>query len=164
MFFFIQKLCPKSNQNDPKIDPSASQGGVWLPGFIRSSLDMPFLRFLMLTWLPKWLKNDPVEPPMVPRTIKISNFPPKGRFGGVLVPAVIFGEPIWCHFGRFWPYSRKFVACVLNSFSSMWLFPKNWGGEGGGKHSFLDHTLQHQTFLQHQNLWLARCGFALQLG
>ena len=100
---------------------------------------------------------------MVPRTIKISNFHWKSCFGGVLVPAVIFGEPIWRHFGRFWPYSRKFVACVLNSFSSMSLFPKNWGGEGGGKHSFLDHTLQHQTFPQHQNLWLARCGIALQL-
>ena len=83
--FLVQKRCPKSTQNDPKIDPSASQGGVWLPGFIRSSLDMPFLRFLMPKWLPKCLKNDPIEPPMVPRTIKISHFPPNGRSGIVLL-------------------------------------------------------------------------------
>ena len=83
--FLVQKRCPKWTQNHPKIDPSASQGGVWLPGFIRSSLDMPFLRFLMPKWLPKCAKNDPIEPPMVPRTIKISHFPPNGRSGIVLL-------------------------------------------------------------------------------
>ena len=83
--FLVQKRCPKWTQNHPKIDPSASQGGLWLPGFIRSFLDMPFLRFLMPKWLPKCAKNDPIEPPMVPRTIKVSHFPPNGRSGIVLL-------------------------------------------------------------------------------
>ena len=82
---FYDFWCQNGSQNDSKIDPSASQGGVWRPGFIRSSLDMPFLRFLMPKWVPKWLKNDPIEPPMVPRTIKISHFPPNGRSGIVLL-------------------------------------------------------------------------------
>ena len=83
--FFVQKRCPKSTKNDPKIDPSASQGGVWLPGFIRSSLDMPFLRFLMPKWLPKWPKHDlkmtQSSPQWCPGPSKFRTFPQKVALG-----------------------------------------------------------------------------------
>ena len=88
---FVQKRCPKSTKNEPKIDPSASQGGVWLPGSIRSCLDMPFLRFSMPKWHQKIAKNV-VETPLAPRTIEISRFSPKCSFGGVLAP--------FCNFRR----------------------------------------------------------------
>ena len=79
----MQKRCPKTTNNYAKIDPSASQGGVWLPGSIWLAVDMPFLRCLMPKWFRKWPENILVEPPMVPRVTKMSHFPPNGRSGGV---------------------------------------------------------------------------------
>ena len=81
-------------QSGTKNQPSGAKMipmSLWeRPGSIQLSLGMLFLRLLMPRWLPKWPKNGPVETPMVPSTIKIPHFSPKGRFGSVLVS--------FCHF------------------------------------------------------------------
>ena len=143
--FLVQKRCPKSTQNDPKFDPSASQGGVWLPGSIRSFLDMPFLRFLMPKWHQKVAKNVPVEAPLAPRTIEISRFSPKCRFGGVLAP--------FCNFRRtyltqFWKLRALFQLMFCQRFE---LFFKDVTGVGGSI-VFQITLFRIKTFLQHQNL------------
>ena len=165
--FLVQKRCPKSTKNDPKIDPSASQGGVWLPGFIRSSLDMPFLRFLMPKWLPKWPKNDPkmTQPSSqwCPGPSKFRTFTQKVALGASWFQLSFSENPFDVILGASGPILANLLL-VFWILSQACDFFRRIGVGRGGKHSFLDHTLQHQTFLQHHNLWLARCGLALQLG
>ena len=132
----MQKRCPKSTKNDPKIDPSASQGGVWLPGSIWLALDMPFLRCLIPKWLPKRPENIPVEPPMVPRISKMSHFPPNGRSGRV-----------------FWALRAAVHLLFCYCLEFFLKFSEELGWGGGGEHNFQNNdTSQHHIFLQHQNL------------
>ena len=113
--FLVQKRCPKWTQNHPKIDPSASQGGVWLPGFIRSSLDMPFLRFLMPKRLPNWSKNDLKMTQSSPQWC-----PGPSKYRTFLQTVALASS--------FWAFRAAFVA---NGLVLSKTFPKNWGGAGG---------------------------------
>ena len=113
--YLIQKRCPKSTKNEAKIDPSASQGGVWLPGSIWLAVDKHFLRFLMPNGSQNDLKIYQSSPRWCPGSAKCRTFPQTVALGA--------------SFGRLGPQSTYCFASVLNSFSS---FPKNWGGEGVG--------------------------------
>ena len=122
-----------------------------------------FLLLLYAQVAPKMSKNRPVDLAMVPKTIKILNFSRKGRFGSVLGRLVIFGRPIWINFRPIWALFSSYFVCFFIDFHAFHRIPENWGGEGGST-VFQITLFSIKTFLQHQNLWLARCGLALQLG
>ena len=66
---------PKIDQNDLKIDPSASQGGVWRPGWLHPVIfGHAIFTIFDAKFAQKIRKNVRVEAPLAPRTIEISRF------------------------------------------------------------------------------------------
>ena len=158
----MPKIEPKWPQNRPQCVPGRRLASWLHPVIFGHAILTRFDTKMAPKMISKWPKNDPVEPPMVPRTIKISNFPPKGRFGGRPGSS--------CHFRRthltsFWALLALFSQICCLCFEFFLKFSEELGWGGGGEHNFQNNdTSQHHIFLQHQNLWLARCGIALQLG
>ena len=77
----MPKMDPKSPQNRSQCVPGRRLAS-WLHPVIFGHAIFTISDAKMA---PKMFKNDPIEPPMVPRTIKISHFPPNGRSGIVLL-------------------------------------------------------------------------------
>ena len=145
----------------------------------RTAFRRRFFSILIPKWLPKWPKNEPIKLPRASKRRQDATFFFKKSFWEPLARFGYFWTPFWHHFYGFCMYfisvlGSKFVGLepILNDFHA---FCDHFGLHfniiwkigvrgGGGKHSFLNHTSQHQNPFQHHNLWLARCGIALQLG
>ena len=106
-----------------------------------------------------------VESQRAPKCIKNRYFSGNGRFGDSLAPFgsllvwillkfYRFGTSFWLILAAFAPFPLEFSAQS----------ERLGGGGGMGNHSFLNHISQHQIIFSIHNLWLARCGLALQLG
>ena len=120
-----------------------------------------------------------IGPKMTLRSFKFtqveSQRAPKCTIIDTFLVMVVLGTP-WLHLACFW---HGFCIIFIVSgppFGSFWqlLHPfrlsflrnlKNWGGgRGWGKAQFPKSHFSAPNPFQHHNLWLARCGLALQLG
>ena len=142
------------------------------------------LRFFEVSGVPKSTQN-PSNSDTYPQGVILgSPWLHFARFGWPWGSILVVLVPFWLHFTRFgYPFSSILMPlgallvsfgrseCLLRSIwlvfapvlAAIYLYLKSWG-VGVGKCTFSHSTLLSTKPIQHHNLWLARCGLALQRG